>query len=295
MTYTVLEQRVGDFLQEIGTKPSGDWARWTQARRRAAIAWAEKLAARYLPDDEKSSLIVDYTVSGSIVTAYSAGPPVVAGKSTILFAGYGPRVMKVRNLSATVDSRRKDFNFLENADERMLANLNRLYGYWWTWRSGLPTIYHPIALASVTPIVMEALNNPPSCTDLYFYYTQATPANVISAVGDVITGTSSGAIGTVTEYGSSGTTTHWVRYTLTSGTFLSTEAFTTTGLKSGTIYHASSAFGADLSPFLGNEENVAKGAAGYLLQQAGDRRAGLYLPGFYSWLKVTEQQAQDGK
>lgn len=294
MTYTNLEQLVGQFLdpQEIGAKPAGDWSRWTQSRRRGAITWAEKLAARYLPDEEKSGLIVDSaSITPTVVTAPSG---VNLAKSTVPFASFGPRLYKVRRIAATVDSRQKEFNLLENFDERMLANLNRSYSYWWAWRNGLLTLWHPIAAAS-TPIVITSLQYPPSHSDLYLIYTQVTPANVFDTVGETVTGVTSTAQGVVTEYGSLTTTSHWIRYTSSSGTFLSTEAIAGSAGNSGNVTHASSSFGVDSCPFFGNEENIAKGAAGYLLSQAGVRKAGVLLPEFYAWLKITEAQAQDGR
>ena len=285
MNYNALEELVGIFLQEQGTKPAGDWARWTQTRRRAAITWAEKLAAKYLPDEDKSVLIADYSaLIGTVVTANV--------KSTINFSSFGPRVFKVRNLFATVDGRRKDFMPLETPDERMLANLNRSSGYWWLWRSGGITIYHPATLANMT-LAMTALNYPPSHNDLYLYFTLG--AYVLPTVGLVITQAVSGASGTITEIGNIAAGLYWCRYTLTSGTFNSTDVFTGAGGKGGTVTHASSAFGVDICPFLGNEEQIAKGAAGWLLEHSGDRKASLLSPDFYTWLKITERQAQDGR
>jgi hypothetical protein len=70
MTYTLLEELVGEILMEPGVVGAG-WTRYSQTKRRRGITWAEMLAARHLPLDQCKMLITTLaavTIAADVIT-----------------------------------------------------------------------------------------------------------------------------------------------------------------------------------------------------------------------------------
>jgi hypothetical protein len=74
MTYTLLEEWVGDILLEPGVLPVGGWTRYSQTKRRRGITWAEMMAAEHLPLDKCKMLITTLaavTIAADVITSPS--------------------------------------------------------------------------------------------------------------------------------------------------------------------------------------------------------------------------------
>ena len=130
ITYTTLEEMVGDFLEEEGTKPASDWVRYIQALRQKGIKWAEMQMLRHLPDHDCRNLIytegIATDASGVIITTELAP----AGEEK--FFG----VVDIYNTSLTPDTHFVEIPF---SQLKFKDNRNYDYGHYWYYAASTHT------------------------------------------------------------------------------------------------------------------------------------------------------------
>ena len=136
MTHVLVLEEVGEFLGEPGAVAVG-WTRWTEARRKEAVVWAELKAAMFLPEEELTELVKELTIASPANSIITTAAFVTALK-----------ILDIRGVGAGT----KDwyFDYLPQGKLKLLGNYNMSeYGFVWYYvdtgikLSCLTSIYAP--------------------------------------------------------------------------------------------------------------------------------------------------------
>jgi len=282
LNYTSLEELIGDFLQEPGSKPGGDWTRYSQSVRQQGIAWAENIAADKLP---LSDLMRLRTERKEIVATADGTEFIITSKNL------GKFVKRIIDLYAYFTTSTEHIHFKDIGNRINLRhNINLTYGYhYYSDNDGqirliLPSAstYNPTTGGDEPGLVF--IKYPPSYDFGDILYHGSVTGDPFQ-VGETITGTDSSATATVTVVGGD-----YLEVSGISGTFQKGEKITGGSSSAyANLTYVSAEFGTAECPFEGNEELIAKGAASFIFGEDSDPR-GLSLGNeFLGWLGINSE------